>query len=91
MLKHIYPEEFETVYPTTTEQVSELIVNNLEKIFGYINNGQIDDLTGEWIPLVPDLTTIKSGCETAWALPSNVKKSACMFWKAIVHLEAFSK
>ncbi|CAH3129724.1 unnamed protein product [Porites lobata] len=91
MLKHIYPEEFETVYPTTTEQVSELIVNNLEKIFGYINNGQIDDLTGEWIPLVPDLTTIKSGCETAWALPSNVKKSECMFWKAIVQLEAFSK
>ena len=91
MLKHIYPEEFETVYPTTTEQVSELIVNNLEKIFGYINNGQIDDLTGEWIPLVPDLTTIKSRCETAWALPSNVKKSECMFWKAIVQLEAFSK
>ena len=90
MLKHIYPEEFETVYPTTTEQVSELIVNNLEKIFEYINNGQIDDLTGEWIPLVPDLTTIKSGCETAWALPSNVKKSECMFWKAIVQLKAFS-
>lgn len=91
MLKHIYPEEFETVYPTNTEQVSELIVNNLQKIFEYINNGQIDDLTGEWIPLVPDLTTIKSGCETAWALPSNVKKSECMFWKAIVQLEAFSK
>lgn len=88
MLKHNSPDEFQQVYPTTADQVNDILVNNLEEIFKYIGNGQMAELT-ELMSLVPDLKTIKSGCETSWDLPSNTKKKACMFWKAIIQISAY--
>ena len=91
MLKHNFPDEFDQAYPTTDLEVSELIVKNLERIFKYIGKGELDKVRDDVMPFVPDLTTIKSGCETTWNLPSNLKKSECMFWKAIIQLEAYLK
>lgn len=89
MLKHNYPEEFEEVYPTTAEQVSQLIVRNSEEVFTKIVNGQISELKDDLLPTMPDLETIKSGCTTSWKLPNNVKKNECMFWQAIIQVKAY--
>jgi len=88
MLKHNNPDEFQQVYPTTTEELNTLLVKNLEQIFKYVGKGQFSEFS-EMISFVPDLETIKSGCETSWDLPSNTKKNACMFWKAIIQVSAY--
>ena len=90
MLKHNNPVEFLQVYPKTARQVSVLIIDNLEHIFKYIVQGQIDELKA-MMTLVPDLKIINSGCETSWNLPSNVKKNECLFWKAIIQIQAYLK
>ena len=90
MLKHNNPIEFQQVYPATTQELSDLIIKNLEEIFKYFGQGQMDELTA-MMALVPDLRIIKSGCETSWNLPSNVKKSECIFWKAIIQIQAYLK
>ena len=90
MLKHNNPVEFQQVYPTTPQQVSDLIIKNLEEIFKYIAQGEMDELKTT-MTLVPDLKIIKSGCETSWNLPSNVKKNECIFWKAIIQIHAYLK
>ena len=90
MLKHNNPVEFQQVYPTTTQQVNDLIIKNLEEIFKYFGQGQIEELKA-MMTLVPDLKIIKSGCETSWNLPSNVKKNECIFWKAIIQIHAYLK
>ena len=88
MLKHNNPAEFQQVYPTTTEELNDLLVKNLEEIFKYVGNGQFAEFS-EMMSFVPDLETIKSGCETSWELPRNTKKNACMFWKAIIQINAY--
>lgn len=88
MLKHNNPDQFLQVYPTTTEELNDLLVRNLEEIFKYVGNGQFAEFS-EMISFVPDLETIKSGCETSWDLPSNTKRNACMFWKAIIQISAY--
>lgn len=88
MLKHNNPDEFQQVYPTTTEELNNLLVKNLEQIFKYVGKGQFAEFS-EMMSFVPDLETIKSGCETSWNLPSNTKKNACMFWKAIIQVSAY--
>ena len=88
MLKHNNPDQFVQVYPTTTEELNDLLVKNLQEIFKYVGSGQFSEIT-EMISFVPDLETIKSGCETSWNLPSNTKKNACMFWKAIIQISAY--
>ena len=88
MLKYNNPDEFEQVYPTTTKELNDLLVRNLEEIFKYVGQGQFAEFS-EMMSFVPDLETIKSGCETSWDLPSNTKKNACMFWKAIIQVSAY--
>lgn len=88
MLKYNNPDEFQQVYPTTTEELNDLLVKNLEEIFKYVGKGQFAEFT-EMMSFVPDLETIKSGCETSWDLPSNTKKNACMFWKAVIQVSAY--
>jgi len=88
MLKHNSPDEFDEVYPTTVPELNDILVKNLEQIFKYIGSGQMTELN-EMMSFVPGLETIKSGCDTSWNLPSNTKKSECMFWKAIVQVSVY--
>ena len=88
MLKHNNPDQFVQVYPTTTEELNDLLVKNLQEIFKNVGGGQFAEIT-EMMSFAPDLETIKSGCETSWNLPSNTKKNACMFWKAIIQISAY--
>ena len=83
ILKYNNPEEFQSIFPNTAEQVTDLITKNLEEIFTYINNERLDQLF-ELVPLVPGLDVIKSGCETTWKISDNLKKNLCLFWKAII-------
>ena len=88
MLKLNNPDQFTQMYPTTTEELSNLHLSNLENIFKYLGSGQFTEFT-EMMSLVADLETIKSGCEKSWDLPRNTKKNASMFWKAIIQLGAY--
>lgn len=88
MLKYNNPDEFQQVYPTTTQELNDLLVKNLDEIFKYVGQGQFAEFS-EMMSFVPDLETIKSGCKTSWDLPSNTKKNACMFWKAIIQVSAY--
>lgn len=90
MLKHNNPDEFHNLNPKETSGVTDIIGKNLDEIFKYINAGQIEDLQTLMF-LVPDLETIKSGCETSWNLPKLVKKNECMFWKAIIQIHSYLK
>lgn len=88
MLKYNNPDEFQQVSPTTPEELNDLLVKNLEEVFKNVGQGQVAEIS-EMMSFVPDLETIKSGCETSWDLPSNSKKNACMFWKAIIQVNAY--
>lgn len=88
MLKYNNPDEFQQVYPTTTEELNDLLVKNLEEVFKNVGQGKFAEIS-EMMSFVPDLETIKSGCETSWDLPSKSKKNACMFWKAIIQVSAY--
>ena len=88
MLKYNNPDEFQQLYPTTAQELNDLLVKNLEEIFKYVGQGQFAEFI-EMMSFVPVLKTIKSGCETSWDLPRNTKKNACMFWKAIIQVKAY--
>ncbi|KAK3750698.1 hypothetical protein QZH41_005750 [Actinostola sp. cb2023] len=86
MIKHNNPAgEYGDVFPSV-QQSNELIVLNLEQIFDYINNRQVEELTNMMI-VVP-VKSSRSGCENVLSLPSSTK-NACMFWKSIIQIRAY--
>lgn len=88
MLKHNNPAEFEGNSYPTAEQTNDLIIKNVEEIFKYASNGQLEKFI-DLMSVVPNLKTIKSGCGTLWQLPSEIKKRECMFWKVIIQLHVY--